>query len=265
MVRGGRDARVLDRVRVRPHPRLRLRERAARDGPAVARARLVAVLVQPRRRNRAAARRRRRRVRGGGSRPPQRGGGTPARVRRTRWSSSPRARSGSCNGCFSREAAYESWMWCSALVVGSARCRPLAVRIPGAAAAGAEGRRSREAQRQPATCSKAAAATPPSSSAASGVVVVDTKNPGWGQPILDKIKELTDKPVTTIINTHTHGDHVSGNVEFPATVDVVVQENTKANMEKMRGRPASRRPAAGRTSSRRTTAGACRSGRSRTR
>ena len=66
-----------------------------------------------------------------------------------------------------------------------------------------------------------------------GVVVVDTKNPGWGQPILDKIKELTDKPVTTIINTHTHADHVSGNVEFPATVDIVVQENTKANMQKM--------------------------------
>jgi cyclase len=68
---------------------------------------------------------------------------------------------------------------------------------------------------------------------ASGVVVVDTKLPGWGQPILDKIKELTPKPVTTIINTHTHGDHVSGNVEFPDTVEVVTQENTKANMEKM--------------------------------
>jgi cyclase len=66
-----------------------------------------------------------------------------------------------------------------------------------------------------------------------GVVVVDTKLPGWGQPILDKIKELTPKPVTTIINTHTHGDHVSGNVEFPATVDIVTQENTKANMQKM--------------------------------
>jgi glyoxylase-like metal-dependent hydrolase (beta-lactamase superfamily II) len=66
-----------------------------------------------------------------------------------------------------------------------------------------------------------------------GVVVVDAKNPGWGKPILDKIKELTPKPVTTLINTHTHGDHVSGNVEFPATVDVVVQANTKANMEKM--------------------------------
>src|SRR5215510_5627923 len=68
---------------------------------------------------------------------------------------------------------------------------------------------------------------------AAGVTVVDTKIPGWGQPIIDKVKELTSKPITTIINTHTHYDHVSGNVEFPATVDVVVQENTKANMERM--------------------------------
>jgi cyclase len=69
---------------------------------------------------------------------------------------------------------------------------------------------------------------------ANGVVVVDTKNPGWGQPLLEKIKTVTDKPVTTIINTHTHGDHVSGNVEFPATVDVVTHANTKTNMEAMR-------------------------------
>jgi glyoxylase-like metal-dependent hydrolase (beta-lactamase superfamily II) len=79
---------------------------------------------------------------------------------------------------------------------------------------------------------------------ANGVVVVDTKNPGWGQPLLDKIKSVTDKPVTTIINTHTHGDHVSGNVEFPATVEVVTHENTAKNMEAMR--PASGiTPAAG--------------------
>jgi glyoxylase-like metal-dependent hydrolase (beta-lactamase superfamily II) len=71
----------------------------------------------------------------------------------------------------------------------------------------------------------------------SGVVVVDTKLPGWGQPILDQITKLTDKPVTTIINTHTHGDHVSGNVEFPTTVDIIVQENTKTNMEKMMSPP----------------------------
>jgi glyoxylase-like metal-dependent hydrolase (beta-lactamase superfamily II) len=71
---------------------------------------------------------------------------------------------------------------------------------------------------------------------AGGVVVVDTKFPGWGKPILDKIRTLTDKPVTMIINTHSHGDHTSGNVEFPAAVDVVVQENTKTNMERMEHR-----------------------------
>ncbi len=67
-----------------------------------------------------------------------------------------------------------------------------------------------------------------------GITVVDTKNPGWGAPILEKIKELSPKPVTTIINTHTHGDHVSGNVEFPTTVDIIVQANTAANMKAMR-------------------------------
>jgi cyclase len=69
---------------------------------------------------------------------------------------------------------------------------------------------------------------------ATGVVVIDTKNPGWGQPLLDAIKKVTDKPITTVVNTHTHGDHVSGNVEFPATVDIVAQENTAVNMKAMR-------------------------------
>ncbi|OFV91583.1 MAG: hypothetical protein A3G76_07855 [Acidobacteria bacterium RIFCSPLOWO2_12_FULL_65_11] len=66
---------------------------------------------------------------------------------------------------------------------------------------------------------------------ATGVVVVDTKLPGWGRPLLEKIRTLTDKPVSTIINTHTHFDHVSGNVEFPATVDIITHENTKAYMD----------------------------------
>lgn len=69
--------------------------------------------------------------------------------------------------------------------------------------------------------------------ASDGVTVVDTKVPGWGQPILDAIKKVTDKPITRVINTHTHGDHVSGNVDFPASIDIVTQDNTKANMQKM--------------------------------
>ena len=67
-----------------------------------------------------------------------------------------------------------------------------------------------------------------------GVVVVDSKNPGWGQSILDAIGELTDNPVTTLINTHSHHDHVSGNVAFPASVDIVTHEVTAANMQVMR-------------------------------
>ena len=68
---------------------------------------------------------------------------------------------------------------------------------------------------------------------ANGVTVVEPKNPGWGQPLLNKIKELTNRPVTMIVNTHTHGDHVSGNVEFQATGDIVTHDNTAANMKKM--------------------------------
>jgi glyoxylase-like metal-dependent hydrolase (beta-lactamase superfamily II) len=68
---------------------------------------------------------------------------------------------------------------------------------------------------------------------AKGVVLVDTKNPNNGQAILDQIKTVTDKPITHIINTHTHGDHNGSNIFFPATVEIVTHENTQANMKKM--------------------------------
>ena len=65
---------------------------------------------------------------------------------------------------------------------------------------------------------------------ASGVALVDTKIRGYGQDILARVREITDKPVTTIINTHTHWDHSGANTEFPDTVDFVVHENTAAHM-----------------------------------
>jgi cyclase len=68
---------------------------------------------------------------------------------------------------------------------------------------------------------------------ANGVVLVDTKNPDNGPGILAQVKSVTDKPVTYIINTHTHPDHVGSNAQFPATVEIVTQENTAANMKKM--------------------------------
>lgn len=69
---------------------------------------------------------------------------------------------------------------------------------------------------------------------ATGVTLVDTKLPGWGPTILERIKTVTNKPVTRIINTHTHGDHTGGNPFFMgATIESIVHENTKSNMAKM--------------------------------
>ena len=66
-----------------------------------------------------------------------------------------------------------------------------------------------------------------------GVTLVDDKLAGWGQAVLDKVKSVTDKPITRIINTHTHGDHTGNNGFFGASVEIVAQTNTKTNMEKM--------------------------------
>ena len=66
-----------------------------------------------------------------------------------------------------------------------------------------------------------------------GVTLVDAKLAGWGQAMLDKIKTVTNKPVTRIINTHTHGDHTGNDSFFGPNVEIVAHENTKTNMAKM--------------------------------
>ena len=79
----------------------------------------------------------------------------------------------------------------------------------------------------------------------SGVVLVDTKLAGWGQPLIDAIGQLTSNPITTIINTHAHFDHVDGNVEFPASVEFVAHENTQRLMREnnpVRGLGSAARP-----------------------
>ena len=60
-----------------------------------------------------------------------------------------------------------------------------------------------------------------------GVVLVDTKLEGYGPDILDHVRRLSDKPVTTIINTHVHYDHSGANTEFPDTVHFVAHENIR--------------------------------------
>ena len=72
---------------------------------------------------------------------------------------------------------------------------------------------------------------------ATGVVLVDTKLAGYGPDILAEVRKITSKPVTTIINTHTHFDHSGANTEFPDTVDYVAHENIKFHMARASCQP----------------------------
>ena len=49
-----------------------------------------------------------------------------------------------------------------------------------------------------------------------GVLIVDDQFAPLSDKIMAAIRELTDKPVTFVINTHHHGDHVGGNEKFAA-------------------------------------------------
>ena len=65
------------------------------------------------------------------------------------------------------------------------------------------------------------------------VVLVDTKLPGWGQPVLDAVRQVTDLPVTTIINSHAHQGHAGSNAEYPESARIIAHERTRDNMSRM--------------------------------
>ena len=67
---------------------------------------------------------------------------------------------------------------------------------------------------------------------ANGVIVVDAKTtPAGGKELLEDIAKITPKPVTTVILTHSDGDHVNGLASFPAGVKVIAHENNKKEQE----------------------------------
>ncbi len=77
------------------------------------------------------------------------------------------------------------------------------------------------------------------------VVLVDTKLPGCGEGLLRAVGKITDRPLTTIVNTHAHMDHVGANAELADGVEVIAQEATAEAMREMRpvaGGPAQPNP-----------------------
>ncbi len=63
------------------------------------------------------------------------------------------------------------------------------------------------------------------------VVVVDSHvTPAAGAALLDSIAAVTDKPVTTVVNTHFHYDHAYGTQAFGDDVQVIGHEYTRARL-----------------------------------
>ena len=61
-----------------------------------------------------------------------------------------------------------------------------------------------------------------------GVVVVDAKTtPEAGAQLVAAVAKLTPKPIDTVIETHSDGDHVNGIVSFPKNIKIIAHANNK--------------------------------------
>lgn len=65
-----------------------------------------------------------------------------------------------------------------------------------------------------------------------GVILIDDKFPRNFAAIQDRVAEVTDQPVKYVINTHHHGDHAGGNVEYVKIAEVIAHQNARDNMIK---------------------------------
>ncbi len=64
-----------------------------------------------------------------------------------------------------------------------------------------------------------------------GIVVVDDQYAPLAEKIQAALKGITDKPVRFVINTHYHGDHTGGNLEFQKSAPIIAQDNVRKRLE----------------------------------
>jgi glyoxylase-like metal-dependent hydrolase (beta-lactamase superfamily II) len=60
----------------------------------------------------------------------------------------------------------------------------------------------------------------------SGVVIIDAP-PSFSEHIPQAIAEVSDKPITHIIYSHSHNDHIGGAGRFMGNAIIIAQEETK--------------------------------------
>jgi glyoxylase-like metal-dependent hydrolase (beta-lactamase superfamily II) len=69
-----------------------------------------------------------------------------------------------------------------------------------------------------------------------GVIVVDAP-PSIGSNILNAIAEVTDEPITHVIYSHSHADHIAAASIYPADATYIAHEETAVQLERERPLP----------------------------
>ena len=65
---------------------------------------------------------------------------------------------------------------------------------------------------------------------ADGVILVDDKFPRNFEEIQELVAQVSDQPVKYVLNTHHHGDHSGGNIEYINISEIIAHQNARDNM-----------------------------------
>jgi cyclase len=63
-----------------------------------------------------------------------------------------------------------------------------------------------------------------------GVILIDDKFPQNFNEIQRLVRTVSDQPVRYVLNTHHHGDHAGGNVEYINISEIIAHQNARDNM-----------------------------------
>ena len=63
-----------------------------------------------------------------------------------------------------------------------------------------------------------------------GVVLIDDKFPRNFAEIQELVSQVSDQPVRYVLNTHHHGDHSGGNIEYINISEIIAHQNARDNM-----------------------------------
>lgn len=69
-----------------------------------------------------------------------------------------------------------------------------------------------------------------------GVIVVDAP-PTIGENILNAIADVTEEPITHVIYSHSHADHIAAASIYPENVTIIAHEETAAQLKRDRAFP----------------------------